>query len=80
LLAQLSNVPVLTCPFLLLAVVSFSYSTEFRFTTVGSNWPDYDAIEKENAAAAAEAKTKRWKAPRIRPLQRVRNLINGRRP
>ncbi|KAG7360240.1 hypothetical protein IV203_035339 [Nitzschia inconspicua] len=52
---------------------------EFRFTTVGSNWPDYDAIQKE-ASAAADANVQRWKAPRIRPLQRVRNLIKSYRP
>jgi hypothetical protein len=51
--------------------------TEFRFTTVGSNWPDY-AAEKEAPTAVTETKAKRWRAPRIKPLQRLGNLIRRR--
>jgi hypothetical protein len=64
----------------LLVRAFYSEATEFQFSYVGSTWPDYDAIEKQAAAvAAAEAKAKRRRAPRLRPLQRVRNFINSHR-
>mmetsp|Transcript_29813 Transcript_29813/g.55931 ORF Transcript_29813/g.55931 Transcript_29813/m.55931 type:complete len:126 (+) Transcript_29813:682-1059(+) len=47
---------------------------EFRFSTVGSNWPDYTKEEEQ-----AVLKPRRWRAPRINPFQRARNWIRGRR-
>ena len=53
--------------------------TEFRFATVGSNWPDYTAEQEEQQQRADAVKPKRWRAPGIKPLQRARNWIQRRR-
>jgi hypothetical protein len=73
-----SNVPIFS--FCVVFTTIHSDPTEFRFATVGSNWPDYTEQEERQEQQRADAiKPKRWRAPGIKPLQRARNWIQRRR-